>query len=86
MANQRIHHSLAQAFYGFGLALMTILVLSAGKPVLIPVALSILLAFVLAPFVQAVENRGMGRHVSVSIARYFAFLFLVLRPGHLRGG
>lgn len=50
------------------------------------VGLYILLTFVLAPYVQAVENRGMGRHVSVSTARYFAFLFLVLRPGHLRGG
>ena len=49
MPNQYKRRSFSQAFYGFGLALMTILVLSAGKPVLMPVALSILLAFVLTP-------------------------------------
>jgi len=65
---------------------MTILKLAAGNLVLMPVGLYILLAFVLAPFVQAVENRGMGGRVSVSIVRYFEFLFSVLRPGHLRGG
>lgn len=77
---------LSKAFLAFGLALITILKLSAGNSVLMLVGLYILLTFVLAPYVQAVENRGMGRHVSVSTARYFAFLFLVLRPGHLRGG
>lgn len=76
MPNRKAHPSLSQAFFGFGLALMTILVLSAGKPVLMPVALSILLAFVLAPLVQVLENRRLGRIVSVGIASFIAFFFI----------
>jgi len=85
MANQRIHHSLAQAFYGFGLALMTILVLSAGKPVLMPVALSVLLAFVLAPLVQFLENRRLGRIASVTIASCMAFFLIGVASWALAG-
>ena len=85
MPNEHSQRSLSQAFYGFGLALMTILVLSTGKPVLMPVALSILLAFVLTPLVQVLEKRRLGRIVSVSIASCTAFFFIGFASWALAG-
>lgn len=64
---------------------MTILVLSAGKPVLMPVALSILLAFVLHPLVQVLENRRLGRVLSVTIASCIAFSLIGFASWALAG-
>ncbi len=44
-----------------------------GKPVLVPVALSVLLAFILTPLVEILERWRMGRTAAVLVATGFAF-------------
>jgi len=85
MSRSSNYLSISKAFYGFGLALMTLLVLSAGKPVLMPVALSILLAFVLTPLVQFLEKRNLGRIVSVSIVSVMAICCISIASWGLTG-
>ena len=53
---------------------MVVVVLYVGKQVLMPIALSILLAFVLNPIVLVLEHRRIGRIGSVIIASFLAFL------------
>ncbi len=73
MVQTRPHASVARIFYNFGIALMVVAVLYIGKPVLMPVALSVLLAFVLTPLVLALEKWRIGRIASVIIASCIAF-------------
>ncbi len=44
-----------------------------GKPVLVPVALSVLLAFILTPLVDVLERWRLGRTAAVLVATGFAF-------------
>jgi len=73
MVHTRPQATNATVFYGFGIALMVIAVLYVGKPVLMPVALSVLLAFVLTPLVIVLEKWRIGRVASVIIASFIAF-------------
>ncbi len=73
MVQTRPQATVAKIFYIFGIALMVICVLYVGKPVLMPVALSVLLAFVLTPLVLVLEKWKIGRIGSVIIASFIAF-------------
>jgi len=70
--------TVAKIFHGFSIALMVIGVLYVGKPVLIPIALSVLLAFVLTPLVLVFEKWRIGRIASVIIASCLAFVAIGL--------
>src|SRR5258707_679205 len=48
--------------------LIIMLGLEWGRPILIPIALAILLTFLLNPVVLALQHRGLGRVLSVMIA------------------
>jgi len=58
-----------------GLVLVTAVLYWAQK-VLIPVALAVLLAFILTPAVAALQRRGLGRLTSTIIVVTLAFLLL----------
>lgn len=62
-----------RTFYRLGSLLMIIAVLYFGKPVLIPIALSVLLTFILTPLVLVLEEWKLGRLVSVLVASGVAF-------------
>jgi predicted PurR-regulated permease PerM len=65
-----------QPFWVFcGLLLVTAFLYWA-RTVLIPVALAVLLAFILAPLVNAVQRRGLGRVPSVLVVVVCSFLLL----------
>jgi predicted PurR-regulated permease PerM len=49
-------------------ALVIVLGLQWGRPILIPIALALLLTFLLNPMVRALQNRGLGRIFSVGVA------------------
>lgn len=70
--------TVAKIFHGFSIALMVIGVLYVGKPVLIPIALSVLLAFVLTPLVLVLEKLRIGRIASVVIASCLGFVAIGL--------
>ena len=63
-------------FYGLGSSLMILAVLYFGKPVLLPIALSVLLAFILNPLVKSLEQFRLGRTLSVLIASGLAFALI----------
>lgn len=48
--------------------LVVVLGLHWGRPILIPIALAVLLTFLLNPMVRVLQNRGLGRIFSVMIA------------------
>lgn len=62
-----------------GTVVVTVLVfcLHAGRPVLIPIAMAILLTFLLNPLVRFLERRRLGRLVSVMIAVTVAAIILL---------
>jgi predicted PurR-regulated permease PerM len=65
-----------QPFWVFcGLLLVTAFLYWA-RTVLIPVALAVLLAFILAPLVNLVQRRGLGRLPAVLVVVVFSFLLL----------
>jgi predicted PurR-regulated permease PerM len=65
-----------QTFWVFcGLLLVTAFLYWA-RQVLIPVALAVLLAFILGPLVNRVQKRGLGRVPSVLLVVVFSFLLL----------
>ena len=63
-------------FFGLGSFLMILTVLYFGKPVLLPLALSVLLAFILNPLVKSLEKCRLGRTLSVLIASGLAFALI----------
>src|SRR5262245_44735759 len=69
--------ALQRAFYTIGTLALVTAVLYWGKVVLIPLALAVLLAFVLTPLVQRLERRhNLRRPASVSIVALGAFAVL----------
>jgi predicted PurR-regulated permease PerM len=58
-----------------GLVILVVVVtaLYVGRDVLVPLALAILLSFVLAPMVRAMQRFGLGRSVPVGLAVFVAF-------------
>ena len=60
-------------FFVLGSTLMILVVLYFGKPVLLPISLSVLLAFILNPLVKSLELLRLGRILSVLIASGLAF-------------
>lgn len=60
-------------FYGLATVLMIVGLLYFGKPVLMPTALSIMLAFTLTPLVEILERWKLGRTPAVLFASFFAF-------------
>lgn len=65
-------------FHRLGVVLMIVAVLYFGKPVLVPVALSIMLAFILTPLVYVLEGWKLGRLLSVLVASGLAFAVIGL--------
>ena len=65
-------------FFALGSFLMILAVLYFGKPVLLPLALSALLAFILNPLVKSLEKLRLGRTPSVLIASGLAFALIAL--------
>ena len=65
-------------FFTLGSVLMILMVLYFGKPVLLPIALSVLLAFILNPLVKSLERLRLGRIVSVLIASSLSFAIIGL--------
>ncbi len=66
------------AFYKLGTCLMVLALLYFGRPVLLPVALSVLIAFVLTPLVYLLERWRLGRIPSVLAASGLAFALIGL--------
>ncbi len=62
-----------KVFYSLGTVLMIVALLYFGKPFLIPIALGVLMAFVLTPLVELLEQGRLGRTLSVLIASFIAF-------------
>lgn len=48
-----------------------------GRPVLLPVAIAVLLAFAIAPFCTGLRRIGLGRMWSVFIASFISIAFIV---------
>lgn len=67
-----------RTFHRLGSMLMVVAVLYFGKPVLVPIALSGLLAFILTPLVHVLERWRLGRLLSVLVASGMAFAFIGL--------
>ncbi len=65
-------------FFGLGTVLLVLVLLYFGKPVLLPVALGVLLAFILNPVVQVLEKWRLGRIPSVIVASSMAFLLIAM--------
>ena len=63
-------------FFVLGSTLMILAVLYFGKPVLLPISLSVLLAFILNPLVKSLERLRLGRIPSVLIASGLAFALI----------
>jgi len=61
----RSRPAIEKCFYGVGVFCLSVAVIVIGKPVLAPLALGCILAFVLTPIVRALEARGLGRGASV---------------------
>jgi predicted PurR-regulated permease PerM len=62
-----------RAYYATGTVVLVTAVLYWGKVVLIPLALAVLLAFVLTPLVLRLERHGLRRTTSIVIAALVAF-------------
>lgn len=58
----------AGAFYALGCLVLTVAVLRFGAPLLIPIGVAVLLAFLLSPAVRALERWRLPRLVAVGIA------------------
>ena len=53
-------------------------ILYLAKPVIVPLALAVLLTFVLAPVVSAIQGRGLGRVPAVLLTAFLAFVLFGL--------
>jgi predicted PurR-regulated permease PerM len=67
-----------RTFYVLGSAALVVAALYLGQRILIPLALAVLLSFVLAPLVSRLERRGMSRTVAVLLVVGAAFGLLGL--------
>src|SRR3954452_11210073 len=67
-----------RTFYVLGSAALVVAALYLGQKILIPLALAILLSFVLAPLVSRLERRGVRRTAAVLLVVGAAFLLLGL--------
>ncbi len=61
----RSRPAIEKCFYGVGVFCLSVAVIVIGKPVLAPLALGCILAFVLTPIVRSLEARGLGRGSAV---------------------
>ena len=59
--------TLGKTFLAISIFCLVILIILLGKPLLAPIALSCILAFVLTPVVRRLESSGIGRMASVLI-------------------
>lgn len=69
---------IAQTFYTLGAVSLVLTLLYVGRPVLVPVALSVLLAFILTPLIAKLEHWRLGRIPSVLLASAVAFSSIAL--------
>jgi predicted PurR-regulated permease PerM len=76
----------ARAFYLLGSAGLLLAALYWGQKILIPLALAVLLAFVLAPLVSRLERRGLRRLPAVLLVVSLAFLLLGLAGWSIASG
>ncbi len=67
---------------GTVVSLIIVIALQWGRPVLVPIALAILLTFLLNPVVKKLQQRGLGRMPSVMVA-VFTVGFAILLIGSL---
>src|SRR5262245_5586984 len=67
-----------RTFYVMGSAALVVAALYLGQRIIIPLALALLLSFVLSPLVSRLERRGMGRTLAVLLVVGAAFLLLGL--------
>jgi predicted PurR-regulated permease PerM len=65
------------AFFFLAFAVLVIAALYLAQAILIPVAVSILLAFLLSPVADSMERLGLGRVFSVILTAILAFSFLI---------
>lgn len=63
---------------GTVVSLIIVIGLQWGRPVLVPIALAILLTFLLNPVVKKLQQRGLGRVPSVMVAVFAASLAILL--------
>jgi predicted PurR-regulated permease PerM len=71
--------TLGRAFFAIAIFCMAIAIVIIGKPLLAPLALSFIIAFVLTPIVRRLESFGIGRIASVlSIVLLLAIVSLFL--------
>jgi ABC-type multidrug transport system fused ATPase/permease subunit len=63
---------------GTVVSLIIVIGLQWGRPVLVPIALAILLTFLLNPVVKKLQQRGLGRMPSVMVAVFAAGLTILL--------
>ena len=76
MATNESKSAGAHLFFSLGSVLMILGLLYFGKPVLVPVALSVLLAFILSPLVEVLNKGGLGRLPSVLLASGLTFAII----------
>lgn len=83
-------HTLQRTFFHFGIVLMVLLLMYYGQIVLVPVALAVMLAFILFPLVAWLERRGLRRTLGAILALLLAtvvlgamLLVLYLQANHL---
>ena len=67
-----------RVFYTLGASVMVLVLLYFGRPILVPIALSVLLAFILTPLVTVLEKWRLGRIPSVLAASFLAFALIGL--------
>jgi predicted PurR-regulated permease PerM len=73
MAVPSATNALQRAYYATGTIVLVTAILFWGKVVLVPLALAVLLAFVLTPLVLRLERHGLRRAASVALAALVAF-------------
>jgi predicted PurR-regulated permease PerM len=76
----------ARAFYLLGSAGLLLAALYGGQKLLIPLALAVLLSFVLAPLVSRLERRGLSRLPAVLLVVGLAFVLLGLAGWSIAAG
>ena len=69
---------IAKTFYTLGVVSLVLTLLYVGRPVLVPIALSVLLAFILTPLIEKLERWRIGRVPSVLLASFMAFSSIAL--------
>lgn len=69
---------IARTFYTLGAVSLVLTFLYIGRPVLVPIALSVLLAFILTPLIAKLEHWRLGRVPSVLVASVLAFSSIAL--------